>query len=1447
MKRSAGAKPSTKASTKTAASAAPAAPAAPRDAASTRAVLQGKRFLAADRAGLDIAEIATWDRYLLREHRLLVPIDVQALYVPKGAAGDAEPMLRLPMMLAGTETGNEDGGMPPPFAKGTPRESGVHLHWAMPDALLRGSLADAPAGGNRLALPVLPDRWVVLRLVQPRGGREVVQTGWVIEADRAVAVPLAQWSEGGAASTAAPAAGVELKREQLTGTVGGGASWAAVYDAVLNRFAFHDPLTDLPALAPAGADEDCATYVVAGWWSDPVHDPLDSARSSDSLDELLERLRWRLMFDWGDQAWALEQQRQQEALRQALGLTSAERWSGTEGARPVKAAVKAVPRGAGQAPPGATSRGAARGASKAAAKATSKAAAKAASKATSSSSARAAAGATPFTPVDRSIVAEQPLAITSVFASDAAERFTAPPWQLRSSLLHGAVYGVPVAGGVLVDRRPAPTALSVAFGQHGDDVVGAFASQGDSVEEQRATERLFTAFTAQKVNRLASPDGVVELEEHEHASAFASLPAGNACTDRFLQRVQTGRVGGLNLGRGVFDRSVLGAAKSRAAAGKAASSAPPTRHAHPVAAAARAAAPQAALALQANTLLAFGGKPALVQATVSTLNDLARSRVGDVLAPTEARIVQRPAPRWTFPTDPLIGLRGASRSLRHGGDGRASADGKLTCRWPTHVIQEITGLVARERFLRSLGNGGVPGEVLTLAREALLHDPYHDEWLATAVAPPGFDVKRVLARLQAESLLRFGADGTYDGSTSAFNPKLARTAAARRIAARAPARPLEPGERETQTLLADELRRFSLVKGVDPDPVGVTTWAQPWVPMWLEWEVKVEGLDPPALEAWRLATIDLEHAGSTVPGGTLVLTGRSLLTTGVATTLHHAIADWLLAEDKLDAVQAGLVDEDTERAYRTLDAAVQHLDVVSASLDGLRAHLLGLAVTDGLRRPIGGSGGVRNPAPVAPPFTVLAGALSLQRARLVDSFGRTLDVPAPALAQARLAARDSIAARPGALACPPRLLRPARWSFRLVDAATGVGAEGSEARVDQVEPALMVNPVAGFVMPDHLDESLELFGIDGAPIGELLHEPVSGGVMWEIAAGREGPADAGPHHGLAPAQAALANFAAALVAADAAARAGAPLGAGTPGAEGDEADEGSGAGQPSESALSALLRAIDTTLWTVDSFAALGSEHVAGLVGRPIAVVRAQLRLELMPPDDIDLSDPARAAEWQAAEQAAKRHAFAVRIGELTRSDDGVLGFFVDDDYSRFRLVDKVIAAVAADAGRSRGKLGLLGDAPGAPQKAGIEHPYIAGRDEDDTLALHIGQTVTLTIFMHPSGKCSLTSGLLPRRTLALARDWVGPGLAKIAPSLRTGPVLVETDLDPKGQVRLPKVSVFGKDQNFLWRDTPATWRSDAILAATQTALLPDTPAEFREGWIRVAPEAPDAGGEGGT
>ena len=100
-----------------------------------------------------------------------------------------------------------------------------------------------------------------------------------------------------------------------------------------------------------------------------------------------------------------------------------------------------------------------------------------------------------------------------------------------------------------------------------------------------------------------------------------------------------------------------------------------------------------------------------------------------------------------------------------------------------------------------------------------------------------------------------------------------------------------------------------------------------------------------------------------------------------------------------------------------------------------------------------------------------------------------------------------------------------------------------------------------------------------------------------------------------------------------------------------------------------------------------------------------------------------------------------------------------------------------------------------------------------------------------------LTSGVLPRKALALARDWVAPGLSVMAPSARIGPVLI----DP-AQVRLPKVSAFPPNQLFTRRDTPSSWKDDPILAATQTALLPDLPHEVQEGYIRIAPADPGSG-----
>ena len=126
------------------------------------------RWSALARTGLDLDAVSHIDPALLRDSRVLVPIDVQALYVPPG---HTEPTVRVPLSLAGA-----DGADPPPatgiLEDGPPRAPGVHLHWAMPDALMRGELGDH-GETNRLKLPPLPDRFVVLRLLVQIGRAHV--------------------------------------------------------------------------------------------------------------------------------------------------------------------------------------------------------------------------------------------------------------------------------------------------------------------------------------------------------------------------------------------------------------------------------------------------------------------------------------------------------------------------------------------------------------------------------------------------------------------------------------------------------------------------------------------------------------------------------------------------------------------------------------------------------------------------------------------------------------------------------------------------------------------------------------------------------------------------------------------------------------------------------------------------------------------------------------------------------------------------------------------------------------------------------------------------------------------------------------------------------------------------------------------------------------------------
>jgi hypothetical protein len=778
----------------------------------------------------------------------------------------------------------------------------------------------------------------------------------------------------------------------------------------------------------------------------------------------------------------------------------------------------------------------------------------------------------------------------------------------------------------------------------------------------------------------------------------------------------------------------------------------------------------------------------------STFDTIAAHQVktGSPAAPAQLtpRELSVAAPAWRFPADPVLTLRAVNRSLRHGYDGRFNPDGTLSCRVSGEERTQLAGLVDGAEIVAPLDNGGLPPECDELLRELVLEDTTQLAATASYAAQArSLPLAATTARLTAEHALR------WDTTTS--------------------------------PTAKDALRPASLWAGTESSPLATTPWRQPWVPLFLEWELALTVDDD--MTRWTLAEVDLDVADGASPDPDssvqpITAQGRVLLTSMVARQFAAKVADFVNEEGQRGA--AGAVLQPAEQA--ALSAIAQsgaHFDVLSAGLQGLREELLGLAWADAGRTVVQ-NGTSTPPTPIAPPVLLRGGVASFMRLRLVDAFGRTLEIPAANIKGAAVAERLQVPApATGQLLLRPRLMRPARLELCFVDPTAADGTEPAAATVDQVDPTQAINPVCGWLLADHLDGSLEVYDGSAGPLGMLL-EDLNGSVVWEGAPGLPGPVGAPP----APLPSDnlgarhIVRLAAGVVSADAAARTAAAA----------------GAAAPSESALSALLRVIDTTLWTVDPFGSTGTEHVAGLVGRPIAVARMTLRIDVLddlstgPDAELTLPPDVLTARQSAYDRLANRQ-ITVRLGELTRTDDGVLGYFVDDDYTRFTPVSPEVLAAARASGRHAGQLSVLGPRSAAdPEPDPIDHPFVD--DSEQPLITRTGQLVTLTVLMAPGGSVHATSGLLPRVAVALARDWVADALQALMPSFRVGPLL----LDPK-TVRLPKITALPSQQVLTARTDETTWADSTIAAATQDALLPDDPPLFREGYIRAQP-APPAG-----
>ena len=86
--------------------------------------------------------------------------------------------------------------------------------------------------------------------------------------------------------------------------------------------------------------------------------------------------------------------------------------------------------------------------------------------------------------------------------------------------------------------------------------------------------------------------------------------------------------------------------------------------------------------------------------------------------------------------------------------------------------------------------------------------------------------------------------------------------------------------------------------------------------------------------------------------------------------------------------------------------------------------------------------------------------------------------------------------RPDLVAAPPRFTAPGRVLLRFVDADPSAPAVALE------ETGEAVRPVCGYLLPDHLDGTLEFFDADGVAVGQVEPSPDGDGrAVWADAPG----------------------------------------------------------------------------------------------------------------------------------------------------------------------------------------------------------------------------------------------------------------------------------------------------------------------------------------------------------
>jgi hypothetical protein len=399
---------------------------------------------------------------------------------------------------------------------------------------------------------------------------------------------------------------------------------------------------------------------------------------------------------------------------------------------------------------------------------------------------------------------------------------------------------------------------------------------------------------------------------------------------------------------------------------------------------------------------------------------------------------------------------------------------------------------------------------------------------------------------------------------------------------------------------------------------------------------------------------------------------------------------------------------------------------------------------------------------------VRAGLMAISSVTIVDVFGRNIQINTPE----KIIVASSLKT-PGLAAnyvyLPPALVQSSRLMFRWLAASNNEKDTNSHPST---------SPICGWILANHLDSSLWFYDHEGAPLGSLILSEDVQRVVWQGVPGSDSFDtsilqffETGPG---ANANEQLKKLALALY------------------------NDGKG------DYLDAFMRANDTTYSLIQpqNYKQMGSNAV--LLGSPIAVAQASLSLDLK-------GTPAYSLGWDDMKKEVNDGApkndegfskikFPVRLGNMKQVDDGLLGYFKNGDYSHYYTVhtkkptDKVTE----------------------PTETTI------------TLAVEESSRETIVaILLDPRGGVHATTGLLPVKKIDIPPSQFADSLENLEIAFLTTPVMYNAN-----KPAFPVPAEGGGEWTWLENKLAEWSEPQKIEPVDDRANLNDQPQEIKEGWL---------------